>query len=347
MAHRRRRRPARRRAPARPNTPASSRSRPPVAMEDRWFPGPSRIRTRASHCRTDKALAGRPAAAGRRPARLRERRGRAERRADIFGLPEPPDDADRAGRPRPLDRRLPGARDPASRELLVPVYTGPRRGHTSTSRRSGSAKSSSRSAPASSGRPGAQHQDPHRHGRRATSTTATTGRRSAPTNGRPQALELPGPAEPDQASADFDRTNYPRMKAQVNNTANGWNDLVNSRLGGVGADRPDQDQGEFHARSGVAPGARLPPDGPDLDGQRLQRLHRELSRVPARRSLSQGADGLGPALERLPRHPPRGLGGELNGGRLLPDESAGEGPGRHGPQRPARGQSWARSARPA
>ena len=54
--------------------------------------------------------------------------------------------------------------------------------------------------------------------------------------------------------------------------------------------------------------ARLQADRADLDGQRLQRLHRDLPRVPARRPLPQGADRLGPALERLHGDAARGAG---------------------------------------
>ena len=42
------------------------------------------------------------------------------------------------------------------------------------------------------------------------------------------------------------------MKAQVNNDADGWNDLSNLLVGGVGADGPDQDQGQLHARRAAA-----------------------------------------------------------------------------------------------
>ena len=101
--------------------------------------------------------------------------------------------------------------------------------------------------------------------------------------------------------------NFLRMKAQVNNHANGWNDLSNVPVGGVRADGPDQDQGQLHPlRAGAR--TRLPPDGSDLHGQRLQRLHRDLPRVPARRPLPQGPDRLGPALQRLHGHAPGGDG---------------------------------------
>ena len=86
-------------------------------------------------------------------------------------------------------------------------------------------------------------------------------------------------------------------------------------------DDPERDQGQLHPRRPLRADparppatatlactctatsrlglARLRPHRPDRDGERLQRLHRLLPRVPARRPLPQGADRLGPALERL------------------------------------------------
>ena len=58
---------------------------------------------------------------------------------------------------------------------------------------------------------------------------------------------------------------------------------------------------------------RLRADRADRDVQRLQRLHRDVPRVPARRPLPQGADRLRPALERLPRDAAGAHGPELKG----------------------------------
>src|SRR3954452_12217065 len=94
----------------------------PVAMDDRWFPGPvSHPYPGVSSCRTDPALQGQSATARRRPARLP---GGAGGRLAVAG-----DLAARAGVPGALDRhvRVNGHPDPG--ELLVPV-NGRARGHT-------------------------------------------------------------------------------------------------------------------------------------------------------------------------------------------------------------------------
>ena len=97
---------------------------------------------------------------------------------------------------------------------------------------------------------------------------------------------------------------YRRMRAQVNNDATGWNDLDErcSRAESEPVD-PAQIKGNYthddDARSAqLGYGLTVA----DRDGQRLQRLHRDLPRVPARRPLPQGADRLGPALVRLHGH---------------------------------------------
>ena len=58
----------------------------------------------------------------------------------------------------------------------------------------------------------------------------------------------PDPRNPSTNLPPIPSHNFLRMKAQVNNDAAGWNDLVEPAVGRVGADRPDADQGQLHAR---------------------------------------------------------------------------------------------------
>ena len=91
----------------------------PVAMDDRWFPGPlSHPYPGVSNCRTDQAFDGRPAGPGRRPARLRERRRRAAEPRDLVGLPEPPDPPSAPIDPGLSTDDFQRAGHPGARELL-------------------------------------------------------------------------------------------------------------------------------------------------------------------------------------------------------------------------------------
>ena len=293
----------------------------------------------------------RPAVPGRRPARpARTASACCRASPSIFGLPRTARPADRADRPGHLDRRLPGARDPAARELLGARPTpGWRRTSASTCRRSGWATSCSRSARASSGttsRATSRRAPTIDAGQRA--TTATTGPRAAPTTATRPA---PGPARTRATRRPrlppIPTQNFLRMKAQVNNDAERLERPVEHPVGGVGADRPDPDQGQLHARRAAAR-ARLPADGPDLDGERLQRLHRELPRVPARRPLPQGADRLGPALERLHGVAPGGDGRPPERrARAAAPRSARRRSSPTSRSTTSAPTSWARSARPA
>ena len=105
----------------------------------------------------------------------------------------------------------------------------------------------------------------------------------------------PDPRDTTKRLPPISDLNYRRMRAQVLNDAAGWNDPSYAALGRVRARRPGADQGQLHALRAAAR-AGLQDDGDGVDGQRLQRLHRDLPRVPARRPLPQGADRVGAAL---------------------------------------------------
>ena len=96
-----------------------------------------------------------------------------------------------------------------------------------------------------------------------------------------------------------------RMRAQVRNDAAGWNDPEYVLRGRVRARGPRADQGQLHPRRhGRERDVRLRAHRAGVDDQRLQRLHRHVPRVPARRPLPQGADRVRAALERLHGHAP-------------------------------------------
>ena len=100
------------------------------------------------------------------------------------------------------------------------------------------------------------------------------------------------------------------MRAEINNDAKGWDDpnCNGARLrlpGRVRADGPVEDPRQLHARRHRRERqGGLQAHLHDRDGQRLQRLHRVVPRVHGPRPLPQGADRVGPALERLLRDPP-------------------------------------------
>ena len=121
------------------------------------------------------------------------------------------------------------------------------------------------------------------------------------------------------------------MRAQVNNPANGWNDLENAATAESEPTDPAEIKGNFthdDDQRSAELGYRL--TVADRDGQRLQRLHRQLPRVPARRPLPQGAHRLGPALGRLPGHAARDARPAAQG----PRPRAAHGPGAAGGRRP-------------
>ena len=190
--------------PLRPVRRPTSRSR----STDRWYPGPfSHPYPGVSNCRADTGSVRRAPAADRRAAGLQARsrrrgcatsptwsacRSRRRRRSRRSTRASTTDDFQALGHP-------------GARELLgAPATPGCRRTSTSTCRGSGSARSTCRSAPASSGstRRRTSRRAPTRSP--ATSSSATTGARSAPRRQRDLRgrrhrdghLDLPEPGQP-------------------------------------------------------------------------------------------------------------------------------------------------------
>ena len=221
-------------------------------MEDRWFPGPvSHPYPGVSNCRSDKCFAGDPQFPIVGLPDCENGDGVLRSIADVIGLPAPPplprspvdpglstDDFQRAGIPVPENYSAPSLHRPRG---------GPR---ASTSRRSASATSCSRSARASSGRTRPQHQDAHRPDRRATSTSATTGRAQCTQQRSTATWTCPNPGNTSQNLPPISDHNYQRMKAQVNNPADGWNDLTNAATAESEPTDPTQIKGNYtHERA--------------------------------------------------------------------------------------------------
>ena len=124
-----------------------------------------------------------------------------------------------------------------------------------------------------------QHQDAHRPRRRATSTSATTGRRAVQRDDAPTATwTLPEPGDDPSAEPAADLA-----IDEVSSSMQRAGEQPRRRLGRPGErcrtaesepTDPTQIKGNFtHDELPRAP--RLHADRPDLDGQRLQRLHRD------------------------------------------------------------------------
>ena len=252
---------ARHRAAARPSDPDRFVPFDDRARRSRWRTAGSRARSRTripgvSNCRTDKALAGDPqipvvglpdcetawacSQSARRPVR-----------AAATARP-----ADRPDRPGPLDRRLPGARDPAAGELL-----GAR--PTPGSRRTSSVHlqafrlgdilftvcsceqwaDQSANIKTRTDTDAGQRVPRLRLGRALHATTATATTWTCPNPRQPVARTCR--RSPTTSSA--------HARAGATTTPTGWNDPSNVAVGRVRADRPDADQGQLHARRAAAP----------------------------------------------------------------------------------------------
>ncbi len=148
-------------------------------------------------------------------------------------------------------------------------------------------------------------------------------------------MDLSGSAEPLDHPAADPEPEVPPYEGAGEQRCRRLERHVEPVVGGVGANRHDPDQGQLHPRR-AAVRARLPADGSDLDGERLQRLHRLVPRVPEWRPLPQGAHGLGAAFERLSLVEARGDGRPSERrARAAHGARAGQGHRRRRAERPA------------
>ena len=222
---------------------------------------------------------------------------------------------------RHLDRRLPGARaSRCPRTTRRRPTPGWRRTSASTSRPSAWATSCSPSARASSGTTSraTSRRAPTR--RRATSTTATTGRRGARYNGDLAGTwTCPNPRNPSTNLPPIPSKNFLRMKAQVNNHANGWNDLSNLPWAESEPTDPTKIKGNYtHAELPPGVGYRLTvPISMANDYNGYIASYREYQRGDHYR---KALTGWGPHSSDYMATRLVGMGGELNGGPTLPHE---------------------------
>ena len=263
-----------------------------------------------------------------------------------------------ADRPRGLDGRPRVAPASRSRRTIAPrAIRACRRTWTSTSRRSRLGELSSRSVRANSGTTRREHRvanGPHPRQRVARLRLGRAMHRPTTVLISPTgAARAPGAARTRTTRRSRSRRSptitTERMRAQVRNPADGWNDPPTPhRPNPSRSTRPDQGQlhPRRHRRRGLAEAREL---GYKLtipiSMARLQRLHRDLPRVPARRPLPQGADGLGTALERLPGHAARPHGPPPPE-RALPPTARRAAAGAEVPRRPWRQRYARRGARP-
>ena len=312
---------ARRARPGDPDRFVAVRRRLPGADERPLVPG-ARSRTRTPACRT-AAPTGRWRAIRRSRSSAcptaRAPDGLRRPRRDLLGLPDPPTSPLAGVDPGPEHRRLPArsgsrcprtTRRPATRGLeedLNVHLQAFRLGETSCSR----------SARASSGPTSRANIETRTdkvagneylgydwgaqlHATTTTAPTAASPRATAPAPGRARTRQRrrPTPLERPAAPADARPGEQPgeRLERPRRTPPTAESEPADLR----------RDQGQLHPRRRRAARPQLGyrPDRPDRDGQRLQRLHRHLPRVPARRPLPQGAHRLGPALERLHGHAP-------------------------------------------
>ena len=230
----------------------------PVQMKDKWYPGPfSHPYPGVSNCRTDKTLDG-------------------DVQIPVVGLPDCASVGEQPGlrwarrsagpgQPGPEHRRLPARRRARARELRRARLrgTGGKPEHSSPGvppRRDPLHRLLLRAMEG----PGHEHQDPHRQGggQPVQRLRLGCGRRGPQPSSRRQ-----GGAHAGAGEQSRERMERSRERGR----------------GGVRARRSGGDQGQLHPRRrSVVGGAGLPAHGDHRDGQRLQRLHRELPRVPAR-----------------------------------------------------------------
>ncbi len=166
--------------------------------------------------------------------------------------------------------------------------------------------------------------------------------------GRRLALRLRRPRRPRPSRVDVRRRRLPALAGPGPQPGRRVGRARLPALGQRRADRPGGRQGQLHRR-GARRGHRLPAGRRRRPRRGLQRLHRQLPRVPGLRPLPQGPDQLRPAHRRLHGHVDGADGPLADRPRLLvggpaarrrPDDP-GAGRGRRGP--PARDQPGARA----
>ena len=263
-------------------------------------------------------------------------------RRAVLGLPEAARAAQRRRSTRASDRRLPGSVGiPVPENYSAPSYTGLEEDlnvHLQAFRLGDilfTVCSCEQWVDQS-----AQHQDAHRQGARATSIGYDWARRctdngdgtwACPNPGNPLEHLPPITAMPTSSGCARRSTTRQRLERPEN--------LLRAESEPTD---PAQIKGNYTHDETATAELGYRPDGPDRDGQRLQRLHRQLPRVPARRPLPQGAHRLGPALQRLHGHAPgRAWAATSTAARDLPPETRSRRRSRAdvAAQRPARGRA--------
>ena len=240
--------------------------------------------------------------------------------ASLFGLPEPPDPPIGAGRPRHLDRRLPGARDPAARELLGAVVHRAGRGRQRPPAGLPPGRHPlHRLLLRAVVRPVAQHQDAHRHAQGNEHHGYDWAARCTYNGDVAGTWTCPNPRNPSTNLPPISTKNFLRMKAQVNNDANGWNDLSNILWAESEPTDPTRIKGNYtHAELPPGIGYRLTvPISMANDYNGYIASYREYQRGDHYR---KALTAWGPHSSDYMATRLVGMGGELNGGPLLPDD---------------------------
>ena len=190
-----------------------------------------------------------------------------------------------------------------------------------------------------------RHQDAHRHGAGQPVHRLRLGLALHLRRRHGRDVDLPGPAEPlDQPAADPDQ-NFLRMKAQVNNDADGWNDLSNLLWAESEPTDTTQIKGNYtHDELPPELGYRLTvPISMANDYNGYIATYREYQRGDHYR---KALTAWGPHSSDYLASRLVAMGGHLNGGPgPARGGRAGEGHRRRRAERPARRQARARSAR--
>ena len=296
-------------------------AQPVVAMEDRWFPGPvSHPYPGVSNCRTDKAVEGDPQFPVVGLPTCENASGGLNALADIFGLdgpPEPPtvpvdpgistDDFQALGIPLPENYSAPSytglAEDVSVHlqafrlgDILFTVcsceqwFDQSRNIKTRTDKLQGN-----------------EH-----HGYNWAARCSYNGDLSG-------TWTCPDPRNPSTNLPAIPTKNFLRMKAQVNNHANGWNDLSNVLWAESEPTDPTKIKGNYtHSELPPGVGYRLTvPISMANDYNGYIASYREYQRGDHYR---KALTGWGPHSSDYMATRLVGMAGELNGGPLLPND---------------------------